>query len=97
MRTQFVFIVLIAMIFALKCTNSSNTANNQTPLTKSIGKMVCNVNLVQDSHVREAIKTLETKLENLITQNSETNFKLESLIALLNKTSTPQPTPPGIG
>jgi len=39
--------------------------------------MVCN--LIQDSHVSEAIKTLETKLENLIT--------------LVNKTSPPQPTP----
>jgi len=58
--------------------------------------MVCNVNLVQDSHVSEAIKTLETKLENLTTQNSETNFKLENLIALLNKTSTPQPTLPAV-
>ena len=82
MRSQFVFIVLIVVIFALNCTNSSNTANNQTPLPKSIGKMVCNVNLVHDSHVNEAIKTLETKLE--------------ALIALVNKTSPPKPTLPGI-
>ena len=86
MRSQLVFIVLIAVIFSSNCAKSaaesSNTANNQTPLaTKTIGRMmVCN--LIQDSHVSEAIKTLETKLKNLIT--------------LVNKTSPPQPTPPGI-
>ena len=41
------------------------------------GTMVCN--LIQDSHVHAAIKNLETKLENLI--------------ALVNKTRPPQPTP----
>jgi len=44
--------------------------------------MVCNVNLVHDSHVSEAIKTLETKLE--------------ALIALVNKTSPPKPTLPAV-
>jgi len=82
MRLCFVFVILTVVLTAGNIAKSSNTANNQTPVpAQTIGKMmVCN--LIQDSHVSEAIKTLETKLEHLI--------------ALVNKTSPPQPTPPGI-
>jgi len=45
---------------------------------------VCNV--IEVSYVNKAIKDLETKLENLITQNLKTNFKLENLSTQVNKT-----------
>jgi len=42
--------------------------------------------VIEVSQVNTAIKDLETKLENLITQNLETNFKLEKLSTQVNKT-----------
>ena len=85
MRKSFAFLVLIVIMAAVNCAKSSNTANNQTPPPgKACEKPVlCNCNLNQaDPHVSEAIKKIEAKLENLI--------------ALVNKTSPPQPKPPGI-
>ena len=74
---------LLALIAVIDAKSSSVIKANQTPSAPvkkyADNMMVCN--LIQDSHVSEAIKTLETKLENLI--------------ALVNKSSTPQPTPPG--
>ena len=78
------FIVnVLAVIAAISAKSSTVIKANQTPSAPvkkyADNMMVCN--LLQDSHVSEAIKTLETKLENLI--------------ALVNKSLTPQPTPPG--
>ena len=83
MRKSFAFLVLIVIMAAVNCTKSSNTANNKTPPpSKACEKpVVYNCNLNQ-ADVREAIKKMEAKLENLI--------------ALVNKTSPPQPKPPGI-
>jgi len=79
MRIQFVFLTLIVV----NCTKSSKTANNQTPLPpKTCDKaVVCNCNLNQDYRFSEAINSLETKLEHLIT--------------LVNKTLQPKPTGKG--
>ena len=73
------FLILITLHFAKSL--PLPTRENQTPYpAKYYDKMmVCN--LIQDSHVSEAITKLEKKLENLIT--------------LFNKSSTPQPKPPG--
>ena len=74
---------LLALIAFSGAKSSLVKAVNQTPSgpakNYADNMMVCN--LIQDSHVNEAIKTLEMKLENLI--------------ELVNKTLTPQPTPPG--
>ena len=56
-----------------------STSKGQTPVpAKNCGDkmVVCNCNVNQDSH--KAMKALKTKIEHLI--------------ALVNKTSTPQPT-----
>ena len=77
------FVVFIVVLNGAK--SSSVINDNQTPsgTANHCGKMVvCNCNLNQDSmDVSKAIKTLETKLENLI--------------ALVNKTLPPKPNPPG--
>ena len=80
MRSSLVFFALIVMlIVAVNCADASKSANNQTPPpAKTCEKpVVCNCypTVNQDSHVSDAIKNLETKLEKLI--------------ALVNKTSTP--------
>lgn len=87
MRLLFVFLVLIFVLLALNSAQSLlvNASNNKTPpyANKVDKMMVCN--LIQDSHVSEAIKALD--------------MKLEKLIALVNKTSFPVPqptTPPGM-
>jgi len=69
-------------LIAVRGAKSSSVVNgNQTPSspakTYRDNMMVCN--LIQDSHVNEAFTKLEAKLE--------------ALIALVNKTYTPQPTP----
>ena len=92
MRSSLVFVVLIVMLLvSVNYSNSSKSANKQTPLPpKTCQKPVacnCNLTVNQDSHVSDAIKNFETKLEKLTAQNLET--KLEKLIALVNKISTP--------
>lgn len=85
MCPTFVFLVLIAMISAVNCAKSLNNANNQTPLpTKMCDKgVVCNCNVNQaDSHVIEAIRKLETKMESYMAQ-------------LVNKTCHMQPKQTG--
>ena len=65
---------IVVVLIALKSAISSN--DKQTPyVPKTYDKMVCN--LVQDSHISEAITKLEAKME--------------TLIALVNKTYTPEP------
>ena len=62
---------------------AANCAKTKS-LTKSCDsdRVVCSCNVNHDSQVSESIKKLETKME--------------SLIALVNNTSTPKPNPPGI-
>ena len=85
------FLLVIIVISAVSGSNSSSAKmrNNRPPFPVK----VCN--LIEVSQVNKAMKDLERKMENLIIQNLETNFKLENLIALVNKTSSPQPTPAG--
>ena len=73
---------LLALIAVIGAKSSSVIKANQTP-SAPVKKYADNMMVfrIQDSHVSEAIKRLETKLENLI--------------ALVNKSLTPQPTPPG--
>ena len=67
MCSSFVFLILIVVTSVVSSSKYSNLRCTKT---------------CDDSRVIEAIKNLETKMENLI--------------ALVNKTSTPQPTPSGI-
>ncbi|XP_068729152.1 uncharacterized skeletal organic matrix protein 5-like [Montipora capricornis] len=82
MQSKYLFLVAILLTVFLSGAFGSNTGTSQTPSTNKAFNnkplMVCN--LIQDSHVSEAIKKLETKLENLI--------------AMVNKTSTSQPSQP---
>ena len=77
---RFLFTAFFSANLLVLIAKSSSVINgNRTPSTTSKiytdNLMVCN--LIKDSHVNEAIKTLETKLDNLI--------------ALVNKTLPPQP------
>ena len=69
---------LVVIVLAVFLNDAFASANaNQPPLT---GKDTKACNMIETcSHVSAAIQTLETKLENLI--------------ALVNKTRPPQPTP----
>ncbi|XP_078351687.1 uncharacterized protein LOC144636369 isoform X3 [Oculina patagonica] len=70
---------LLALIAVRGAKSSPLVKDNQTPSKiYADNMMVCN--LIQDSHVNEAIKTQE--------------MKLEKIIAMVNKTLTPQPKPP---
>ena len=83
MRFSFLFVVPIAVIFAANLATSSTTGNKQSVSPfKAIGKMVCNVNLVQETNLSKTIKKFEKKLENFITR--------------MEKLFPPKPTPPGI-
>ena len=71
MRSSLVFFALIVMlIVAVNCASTSTSAKNQTPLPAKTceNPVVCNCNVTvnRDSHVSDAIKNLETKLEKLI-------------------------------
>jgi len=81
MRSLFVLLVLMFVLLALNSAQSllvNGSKNNTPPYANKVDKMmVCN--LIQDSHVSEAIKALD--------------MKLEKLIALVNKTSLPVPQP----
>lgn len=87
MRSISVFLELVVVILAMNGAVSLTMTKNkkQTPTSaKTLGDrtVVFNCNVNQDSHISQAIKALETKMEQLI--------------ALVNKTSTPQPRkPPG--
>ena len=80
MRSSLAFFALIVvLIVAVNCANALKSAKNQTPPpAKTCEKpVVCNCypTANHDLHVSDAIKKLETKLEKLI--------------ALVNKASTP--------
>ena len=86
MYAAYVFFGLIFVMFAANCAKylPVSTSKGQTPVPgKSYGDkmVVCNCNVNQDSH--KTMKALETQIEHLI--------------ALVNKTSAPQPsiTPSG--
>jgi len=81
MRPSSVLLALTVIFLMYGGKLSSVTANkNQTPVSpKTCDKMmVCNCNVNQDSRVSEAIKGLETNMQQLI--------------ALVNKTLALQPT-----
>ncbi|XP_074612356.1 putative skeletal organic matrix protein 5 [Acropora palmata] len=71
---------LVVIVLAVFLNDAFVSADANQAPLTGGGTMVCN--LIQDSHVHTAIKNLETKLENLI--------------ALVNKTRPPKPTPPPV-
>jgi len=83
------------VISAVNGTNSSSVKMRNLYNQRPFPVKVCN--LIKVSEVNKAMQDLETKMENLITQNLETNSKLENLLALVNKTSSsPKPNPPAV-
>jgi len=90
-----ILLVLVTVVIsAVNGTNSSSVKTRNLYNQRPFPVKVCN--LIKVSEVNKAMQDLETKMENLITQNLETNFKLENLLALVNKTSSsPKPNPPG--
>ena len=74
---QFAYRFLVVIVLAVSLNHAFASAGTSQTPLTGRGTMVCN--LIQDSHLSAAIKNLETKLENLI--------------ALVNKTYPPQPTP----
>lgn len=70
---------IVLVLIAVKSAKSSN--DKQTPYAPKTHDKMMVCNLVQDSHVNEAITKLEAKLD--------------TLIALVNKIHTPQPTSTG--
>jgi len=76
MRSPLIFLDLIVAILAVDQTPVSQKSCNKEP----VNGCNCQCSLYQDSHVSEAIKALETKLERLI--------------AVVNKATSSQPTTP---
>lgn len=74
MRSPLIFLDLIVAILAVDQTPVSQKSCNKEP----VNGCNCQCSLYQDSHVSEAIKALETKLERLI--------------AVVNKATSSQPT-----
>ena len=65
---RFILAASFAVIFIATAVNAETTGTN-TSCTKPFNKiMLCNLmcNLLQDSQTNEAMKTVQTKLENLI-------------------------------
>ena len=78
MRLLFADCFGASLLVFMAVISSAKGAKSVSPSKPYAGNtMVCN--LIQDSHVNEAFTKLEAKLE--------------ALIALVNKTYTPQPTP----
>ena len=76
-RMQSAYCFLAVIVLAVLLNDAFASADANQTPLASRGSVVCN--LIQESHVNTAIKNLETKLE--------------ILIALVNKTRPPQPTP----